>query len=355
MKIKKWVPTILIITCSFAVLIWYLGVGGLIAGVFETLFLLAITNPDRTMQYLASFYTVGRKFSFWFERNKVEKYLEGTISLCSKRVNDEGVNLLPHGVDIKWVEPKERDAFLKDNKVVVCLEPSYNESRNLARATLLYVAEDLIRESQRFVNVVVMKSLNFAVARKMLMLDRKLNALKCLNEEFVEPEAIRAPKIRQYVSAMEKTDEQGHLTRVLLREFSELGAKLSPALSDPRATKETESFTLLLKTFEEREREEDVPLRHKGEIIRASLMPVARLGTDFDVSRYVKRASQNFKDGIVKLYVLARGMNIVLAKPVIEEIEKAQLYTKVREGKFKIIGQKGEIDSYVAVLSRVGS
>lgn len=349
----KWLAIVLVILASFVALIWFFGIGGIIAGIFESLLIIVLTNTDKTTSLLASVYKSARNVHFWFEKKAVEKRLESTIALSSKKVNVESVEVLPHGVDVKWVEPKDRDAFLKENKIVVCLESSLNESRNLARATLLYVAEDLIRGSQRFVNEAVMESLNFAITRKMLMLDKKIDAVKCLNDEFIKPEASSNPRIKEYLSAMEKMDQQGHLTRVLLREFSELDAKLSPALSDPRASSESKTFVELLKTFEEREKEEDVPLSHQGEIIRVNLLPIARLGATFDLSRYVDRALKCYEDGIDKLYVLARGANVHLAKYMVEEIEKTKRYKKINEWEFKIWLKWGRVDSYVAVLSRV--
>lgn len=353
MNLKKLMIVALVIILSFSSSIWYLGVNGLFAAIPWSVLIIVLSNLERVTSLIASSYKLGRGIHFWFEKNAVEKRLESTIGLTSKKVNEEGVHLLPHGVDIKWVKPMQRDAFLKEGKIIVCLESSYNEARNLARATMLYVSEDLIRESQRFIDTTVMRSANFAIARKMLSIDKKLDALKCLNEEFIEPEAHRAPKIRDYVPAMEKMDEEGHLTRVLLHEFSQLDAKLSPALSDLRAMKETRSFTELLKVFEEREREEDVPLRHEGKTIKVNLIPVARLGTVFDPSRYVNRALECFEEGIGTLYVLARGLNVELAKLVIEEIEKAKLYIKREEWEFKIPKRRGGIKSYVGVLVKV--
>ncbi len=261
--------------------------------------------------------------------------------------------MLPHGVDIKWVEPMERDAFLKEGKIVVCLESSHNEDRNLARATLLYVAEDLIRESQRFIDTNVMRSANFSIARKMLMLDKRLGALKCLSEEYIEPEANKTPVIRDYVLAMERMDDEGLLTRILLREFTQLNARLSPALSDAWAIKETEKFTKFIKVFRDRRRDEEVPLRHVGEIIRVSLAPIARSYDDFNISFYVTRASECFRDQIDTLYILARGINIGLAKLVVEQVERANLYTKRNEWIFKIQRKRDRVKSYVAVLNLV--
>jgi len=294
------------------------------------------------------------KVNFWFEKNAVKKRLEVTIGTSSKKINGEaGCDLLPHGVEIKWDVPQNRDAFLERGKMVVVLEPSINEERNLARAALMYIKEDLIAASQRFIDVTVMKSLVFAMARKMLMLDRRLGALKCLNSEFIEPEAARTPSIRDYVSGMENIDKFGFLTRILLREFSKLEAELPPVLSDPEAAKETERLTQLLKHFAERKENEDVPLSIEGSIFRMNIMPVAKILT-FDVSHFVNRASTAHADDINTIYAVALGANVELARIVVEEIEKAKLYNKKVESEYKIMGRKNtHIRAYVSELSKL--
>jgi hypothetical protein len=363
MKLWKILTIILVTVLSFAILIWYFRISGLVAWVFETLLIVFIANPDRTLQFIASLLTVGRRFSFWFERNKVEKYLEGTIGVTSKKMNEEGVEVLPHGVNIKWVEPTERDAFLKDGKIVVCLSSSYNQARNLARAVMLYVEEDLVRESQVFVETTVMKSAKIVTARKLLMIDKRIDSLKYLNDEFIKPEIEKTPEIAKYMTGMEKMDEQGHLTRILLREFSQLGPRLSYKLVDPQAVRETKMFTDFLQVFEEREREEDVPLSSSGNVIRVALLPVAKLGTDFDPARFVGWARKNFEEKIETLYVLARGTgNITLAEVVEEQIEEESLYKKQASWEYTVLKEvgsaesnaKGSIRSYLCVLTRIG-
>jgi len=351
----KWIIIVLVIALSFIGLIWYLGLYGLIISLLWGLLVLVTTNLDRTADIIASSYKIFRKVNFWFEKNAVEKRLEVTIGSASKKVNQEaGIDFLPHGVDIKWDEPQNRDAFLKRGKIVVCLEPSYNEERNLARATFLYVQEDLISASQRFINTTIMKSLYFAVTRKMLMLDRKLHALKCLNEEFIEPEAKQMPQIREYVSDMDNMDKKGRFTRILLREFSQLDAKLSPALTDPQARKETKALTRLIGDLEKKEEDELVPLTFTGSVFRMGIMPVARVSKDFDISSFVKTASYLYSQNLDTVYVIALGMKVELAKLAVSEIEKAKLYIKSTDWEYNIIGlKKGQLKSYVAELKKV--
>jgi len=357
MNYKKYIPLFLITISSFLVLGWYFGLYGTIIALFWDALLIILTNLDRVADTIASSYKLGRNINFWFEKNAVKKRLETTINSASKKVNEEsGIGYLPHGINIKWVETQNRETFLKENKIVICLESSYNEEKNLARATILFIKEDLIRESQRFVNVTIIKSLCFTLARKLLMQDRKLNAIKCLNEEFIKPEIQKVPQIRKYTLGMENVDKQGYLLRILLREFSQLDTKLSPAITDPRAKKETKTFTQFLINFIEREKGEKSELSFNGSVFRVSLMPVAQLDKDFDINNFVKAASHCNTDNIDTIYVLARGMNVEVAKPVISEIEKTGFYIKNKDWEYRIkMFEKPQMKYYVAELIRINT
>lgn len=353
MRIRKtWLILIAIVVLSFAVLVWYLGFGGLIAVIFESLLLIVLTNPERAMGFIATLLTHGRKIHFWFERNAVEKRLESSIGLSSKKVNEEGIELLPHAVDVKWVQLKDRDAFLKEDKIVVCLESSLNESRNLARATMLYTSADLIRESQRFVDRKVMKSACFAVTRKMLMIDRRLAAVKCLDEEFLQPEITKSSSIKKYVETMDKLDSEGVFTRLLLNELSELGTRFGSSLSNPRAEKETVSFMDTMKKLSEKQKGVDVTPDHRGQVIDVGIILIAREGVR-SPTPYIRFAKKCWKEGLPRLYVLAQGKRIVIGISAVLGIKTNGIYRVEKESKFWIPKKKGGFESYVAVLSRI--
>lgn len=144
-----------------------------------------------------------------------------------------------------------------------------------------------------------------------------------------------------------------------MREFAQLGPKLSPKISDPQAKKETITFTDFLRVFECKGKEEDVPLGHIGKIVRSALLPVARAGATLDTQPYVIRAIANYSNLVETIYVLARGKgNIAFAELVVEQIEQKQIYRKQDVWKFEIPMESGSekktLDSYVAVLSRIG-
>jgi hypothetical protein len=61
----------------------------------------------------------------------------------------------------------------------------------------------------------------------------------------------------------------------------------------------------------------------------------------------------SYKNEIDRIYVLARGNNIHIAKYVVEEIEKLKIYTKKIDNEFNI--RKPKIKSYIAILDRIPS
>jgi hypothetical protein len=351
-NIRSYLLIIGIIIISAVLFIYIFGFGGIVASIFEVLLIYSVVNPDSVQNILATFYKSSRNVNFWFEKKAVEQRIENTINSTSKKINEECPTLLPHGVDIKWVDPVDRGTFLKEEKVVVCLEQSVNEAKNLARANMLYVSEDLIRDSQKYINPIIMKSLCIATTRKILMMDKRIDALKCFNEEFYETEIQKTPSLKNYVDVMEKLDIEGLFTRLILKEFSELEPKLMPAISDPRAEQETRSFMNVMKNLAEKEKGVDINPNHRGRIIDVTIMLVAREKT-IDPTPYIKYAERCWEEEVSRLYVLAQGKNSNLASNIVYILVNKGLYRVENEWKFSITNKREKFNSYVGILSRV--
>lgn len=333
---------------STVLLSWYFGGLGTFAGIGWTLLLVIVQNYDKALQISAFFLAQFSRISDWSERRAVVNFLQGTINLSASRINSESEGLLPHGVKVEIVKRTERDAFLREEQVVVCMESSRSQARNLARATLFYVAEDLVRESRRFIDRVIIHACDFALARKMLMAEQRVDALKSFNDEFLDPETKREPSIRTYVLGMDEMDSNGTLTRILLREFSELGTKLSPKLSDVEAEQESKSFTDKLIQLARKQTGIDIDTTHEGRIIGVGVMLVAR-ATVADIEPHVNYARQCFSKNVPILYVLARGsVNIIQAKMTVMEIESLGLYRRLSESDFPVPHKTGAVKCYLA-------
>ena len=272
--------------------------------------------------------------------------------MSAKRVNDEGITLLKHTIDIKWVEPPQsREAFLKDDKMVVCLEPSTNEARNVARASMLYANESILPESRRLVHPLVATATVFTVIRKMLMMDRKLEALNCLNEEYYKPEVEQNATIGTYVQTMEKLDSEGLFTRVYMKELSELDIKYPTVISDPVAEQETQNFLEALKRLVEKQKGVDVDPSHRGKYIDMNVMLVAREG-NYNPGPYVNYAKDCWTRGLARLYVMALDDKVGVAKQSVLLIKAEALFNVEKEWTYNIKTTRKILNAYLAVLNR---
>lgn len=329
-------------------LLWYYGPLGVFAGTGWTLAVVLAQNYDKVLQTSSYLLASLSRISKWSERRAVVNFLQGTINITAGKINSESEALLPHDVRVEIVKPTDRETFLRQGEVVVCLESSRSQDRNLARATLFYVAEDLVRDSRRFIDQMVMRACDFAIARKMLMSDHRMDALKCLNDEFLNPETDSDPGLRQYVLAMDEMDSHGTLTRILLREFSDLGIRLSPKLSDRQTENETKTFTDKLTLLARKQPGIDVDPTHEGQVIRVAIMPIARAEVE-SIGPHMKYAQRCFSRNIPVLYVVARGhVNVAMAKMVVAQIESRKTYKKIRDWSFTTTIRGEAMPSYTA-------
>jgi len=344
-----------ICTLLFITLTWQFGLLGFFAASGWSLVTVLLQNYDKALQissYLLSFFS---SFSNWAERRTVTHSLQGTINLSAAKINSESAGLLPHTVKVEIVRPMDREAFIRDGEMVVCMEASRNQARNLARATLLFVSEDLVRDSRRFIDRTIMQACDFAIARKMLMAEHRIDAITCLNDEFLNAETERDQNLRSYVLAMDEMDSHGTLTRILLREFSELGAKLSPKLSDRQAEHESKTFADKVALLARKQPGVDVDPTHEGQIFRIAIMPIARAELT-SISPHLKYAHKCYSRKIPILYILARGqINIVQSKAVLAEIEFRRIYRKIKEWDYLEVVSGVAMPSYIAVCTIVTS
>jgi len=351
----KWVSTVALAICTLLLitLTWQFGILGFFAASGWSLVTVLLQNYDKALQISSYFLSFFSSFSNWAERRTVTHSIQGTINLSAAKINSESAGLLPHTVKVEIVKPTDRETFLRDGEIVVCMESSRNQARNLARATLFFVSEDLVRDSRRFIDRIIMRACDLAIARKMLMAEHKIDAITCLNDEFLNPETERDPSLRSYVLAMDEMDSHGTFTRILLREFSELGAKLSPKLSDRQAGHESKTFADKLGLLARKQTGIDVDPTHEGQIFRIAIMPIARAELT-SISPHLKYAHKCYSRKIPILYILARGqINIVQSKAVLAEIEFRRTYRKITDWDFSEVVSGEVIPSYIAVCAIV--
>jgi len=305
---------------------------------------LVLQNLDRTARGVSWIYAGLAWFGMRFERGAIGNQIRGELGEATKKVNSEGgVAILPHGVKVKWVKPKdvERDSFIEEGNVVVILEHHKNGARNLARATSLYVSGGLIPSSRAYVDPHLMKAVDLAIARKLLALEGRMDAVEVLTHELLAPTIKNDPSVEQYLAGIEQMDQQGTFTRVLMREYAGIWSKLYLQPPSQAIFTETVRFADIMKTMATRLPHSTNILELQGAAISTHIIPVARdelVGVD--ITPHLDAAHICHANTIETVYIVARGkVNNAMAEVVVQGIEADGLYILEKASSFR--GQMG--------------
>jgi hypothetical protein len=253
------------------------------------------------------------------ERVGVTAELQGNINGARREMQAELEGVLPHPVRIKFVRRPEDLAEIREGEVVLALGNHRRKAENLARATLAYTSTDLIRTARPYVDPAVLRSTDYAVAKRILQrssseaLDYFLNTMWAI-------ELDGSPAIRALAHRIDAIDRQGLLTRILLTEFLEIGRRYYPAFAPPGLHAVTLEFVDHLYRIVTKAPDEDLggQLVFQSGPIRVGVVLVAdRLVADRAGARpYVWRCLHDIKTGCAAVYLLARGSNTRLMAEV---------------------------------------
>lgn len=287
-----------------------------------------LTNPEKAEKWYS---ILARMVAFFHERGEkahVASDIQADINLFSKKVNSEVDELiLPDGIKIDWVRGETtREAFLRQNEVVVKMNHHRNQARNFVNATISYVTEGLISHARHLIDPIVLKACDFTMVRKILTENKRNSALQIFYNEIYEPEKTQEPLIENYHTTMDSLDEKGLFTRLLVREFSELGLKMYGRASTTEIKEETRRFAEFLDRIATRERGVDVPLDFEGDSIRSSIVLIARpeVYRRRGLTPYINAILGCTETGCETIYVCASGTaNVSVAKKVIRTFRES--------------------------------
>src|SRR5438552_9339206 len=324
--------------------------------VLIVVFLIVLSNLDRAARIVSWIYAGFSWLSTRLERGAVGNRIKGEIGEATKKMNSEGgVALLPLGVKVEWVDPKsvEKDSFIKEGNVVVLLEHHKNAARNLARATSLFVTGGLIPSSRAYVDPQLMEALDLAVARKLLALNGRMDAVETLTREILIPEMHAHPMLEKYLAGIESMDRQGSFTRILMKEYAEIWSKQYLQSPSQAIFKETIKFADMMSALATRTPGSTNVLELRGTAISTHILPVARdaLVNVVDISPHLDAAVISHKNGFETMYVVARGkVNSAMAELVSQGIERQGLYVLEKVSHFNGQMNNRKLPFYVAAM-----
>lgn len=310
--------------------------------VFVLLYLLvyAITHPEKSERWGSWIYKSLRWTGHKMKSRWIASDIQARIDSFAKVIGDEVKDLMPYGVRINWVKETDKDTFIRNGEVVVRMRYHDNQHRNFVAATLAYLSKGMLPRSRHYIDEGIMKSIDFTLAKKIFLREKQNEALFHFQEEVLDPTFQTEPQIRQYCNTVENLDERGLFTKILLREFHDVGILMYPRTADEAVIEETKQFVTFLNGIATKGRGEDVDLAFNRKTIRVSIIIVARLEVidSYGSQPYLSRITNCLQEGIETIYISAWGRsNVEAAKKIAERsCQYNQMLRQVDRKEYKI-------------------
>lgn len=251
------------------------------------------------------------------ERNYIEEDVEETL-------NDYNLAYpLPDTYKFAWKDPEEE---LAEGEVVLSLDESENQQKNLCLAALEYSQKALIPHARGFVHHEVSRSLDYFVAEDILRNNNKTDAAGELYNEFMDRHSGEIPEyLLTTHNAMAELRLEGMFGTALLHEYSKLPEqRLSRELK-----KETVKYLFQLRDIVDSDNNE--PMAYSGEYISVGL---GIIGGNISGRKY-KRLGRKSLRKYKTTCLIAEGENINLAEEIYSYFrdhpsiaDKKQMYFK---------------------------
>lgn len=170
--------------------------------------------------------------------------------------------------------------------------------------------------------------------------------------------SMSAPELESFlltkdlIGELDKINEKGLLTRVLLSEYKKLGF-LYPTEPTPELQSETVGFEKKVYALITKKSEEKVDTSLQGAFIKTAVVPVAKDLTleMYGIEAHMKFIKSSLEKEIRTFYVIAAGkINCTLAKIILERAVKEYGLVKIYEDEFSATFRGQKMKSFVGAL-----
>jgi len=313
-------------------LIQIIGWPSIIGGIAIYIFVLKPEKGDNLISFLSKWFS---KLSKTAEKTATARWVQGKVNSFINSINSEVENLLPYTLKIKWMsENIDKRSFIKNGKVVVMLKYHKNQDENLALATLFYIKEAVIPEARPHIHFKLGEAIDLMMTKKALYsFAESRSSFNYFLNEILRPKTETDLEIKEFCSVIDKLEERGLFTRVLLRELKELGYKRAGITEAGETVYETSEFTKFLNEIAQKEQGQDVPLTFNKTYIKIAIILVARPETEiWGTEPFIKRIQEKIKQRINVIYIFARGKNIELARKISKKCYEMPELSQIHKG-----------------------
>lgn len=311
-----------LITINFGNFIITFGVGAITATV---IIFWILNNLDKIERLGALIYRTFSWISKKLEYGKISTNIQVAVNSASNEFNEDCPEILPYAMKIKWAKTsQDTETFLRNGEIIVTMDYSRNNDRNLVVSTLAYIEKGLLPIARSYVDETLMRATDFTVAKTIFTSNYGGLSMNYFLQNYLKPEVNNDSQLQNDCTLLDSIHKAGFLSKIYLRQIHHFGNKIYPATPDQATKKESQDFAIFLDKIATRKSGEETNLTFAQSRIRINVLLIAQDETKmWGTSAYLRRIKINLDRGIESTYICARGPdNVSLAQEIATEEEK---------------------------------
>ena len=262
----------------------------------------------------------------WFKSTTTKLSIETNGTNAIDNLNRIVPELNLPELSIEWVKSDEKGQVrLEPGKAIVLLKYNKDNTQNIINTTAAYVHKTLLQNSKPFMDKGISTAIDFSVIREFLKNTPQKNFIVT---QFVQSCSEDIDLYGDVFDKVMKVEDEGLLTRLLLREYAIWGNKLVGKIRNKDYERESIQFLDFIYNIASREFDELTPLVFKVGAFKVAVLLVAKYDTysEKGITPYVRRIREEFADGVNTFYLMARNDKISILNKVYGEIVSSGNY-----------------------------
>jgi len=278
-----------------------------------------------------------------WRRRTIKGEIQSSVNSFSQSIDKEVPNTMPYNMKLRFVNEIDRAELMRDKGIVlVRIRDRRHDDKNFVHAMLAFCPVGVLPASRPYLDDSLGDAIDFTITRKFLNAIQYQSALNYLYKEVIEPETGERPKLDKLCTTLDRFDEQGLFTKVVLRELRDFAAKVRSRYPTDAHKNETRQFVEYMDVIAKRQPGEKCELDFMGNCISMGLIMVGTVDTlaTKGIVGYLQAIKWAKGMNIERVYVTARDKHIT-------EAERTA-YLAQKQGLGRIVGKP---KTYVATDS----
>lgn len=258
----------------------------------------------------------------WFTKTSIKGDIQLIANKTIKDINSIVPELNMPDMEIDWVkEDEDGRVRFDETKAIVMLKFDKDRTQNVINSTKAYIHNTLLSTPRIYMEESITKAIDFTIIKKFL---ENTPQRHFATHKYIENNKSDINQYQDHFSKVNKADQVGLLTNVLLREYSKWGDRIITELPNNEYRKESVDVLDFVYEIASREFDDPTPLQLLCSNIKIGVLLVAKITTyeEKGIHPYVRRIREGFTNGINTFYLLARGERIEILKKVYGELIK---------------------------------